>query len=315
MTSSDKPPASRILDAIRAKRERRTSGRDIAEVEAALIADLDNFDLEGAERSAQAEEAARLASTLPISALAFPEIVPEGTARAEVDPAARAAAGLARVQAGGGLLGELRNQAEIRQRELHAEMAERSSANLAIDTALRYLFFYLHDLVQQLNIVKPAIPHQYRVAGAFTLTDLAWQEGFTDYRTQSQSAGALIELVTLTTQLSSPHEFALVLDGPGAERFRNTIFDYGLQFDCKEYRNDRAYVERAEFSVRGQLSINARWRADFAGGRLRLEMRNLERLGSTSLDIRPGAVDQALLDDFGRLLLGQPNRFRELARR
>jgi hypothetical protein len=315
MTSSDKPPASRILDAIRAKRERRTSGRDIAEVEAALIADLDSFDVDSAERQAQAEEAARLADSLPISALAFPEIVPEGTARTKVDPAARAAAGLARAQAGGGLLGELRSQAEIRQRELHAEMAERSSANLAIDNALRYLFFYLHDLVQQLNIVKPEIPQQYRVAGAFTLSDLAWQEGFTDYRTQSQSAGALVELVTLTCQLSSPHEFALTLDGAAAERFRNTIFDYGLQFDCKEYRNERAYVERAEFSVRGQIAVNARWRADFAGGKLILETRNLERLGSASIAVRPGAIDQALLDDFGRVLLGQPNRFRELARR
>ncbi|NJD26219.1 MAG: hypothetical protein FIB06_12525 [Betaproteobacteria bacterium] len=315
MTTSDKPAASMILDAIRAKRERRTSGRDIAEVEAALIADLDSFDIDSAERSAQAEEAARIANALPISALAFPEIVPEGTSRTQADPSARAAAGLARAQAGGGLLGELRGQAEIRQRELHAEMAERSSANLALDNALRYLFFYLHDLVQQLNIVKPGIPHQYVVAGAFTLTDLAWQEGFTDYRTQSQSAGALIELVSLTCQLASPHEFNLTLDGAGATRFRNTIFDYGLQFDCKEFRNDRAYLERAEFSVRGQLSVNARWRADFAGARLVLEMRNLERLGSTSVTVRPGAVDQALLDDFGRLLLGQPNRFRELARR
>lgn len=316
MTSPDKPAeSSRILDAIRAKRERRTSGRDIAEVEAALIADLDSFDVDGAERKAQAEEAARLADALPISALAFPEIVPEGTVRQKTDPAARAAEGLARAQAGGGLLGELRGQAEIRQRELHAEVTERSAANLAIDSALRYLFFYLHDLVQQLNIVKPAIPQQYRVANAFTLEDLVWEEGFTDYRTQSQSAGALLEQVSLTCQFVSPHHFDLVLDGAGADRFRNTIFDYGLQFDCKEYRNDRAYVERAEFSVRGQLAVNARWRADFGAGRLVLEMRNLERLGSTSIEIKAGNVDQGLLDDFGRLLLGQPNRFRELARR
>jgi hypothetical protein len=31
--------------------------------------------------------------------------------------------------------------------------------------------------------------------------------------------------------------------------------------------------------------------------------------------LRPACVDQALLDDFGRLVLGQPNRFRELIRR
>ena len=35
--------------------------------------------------------------------------------------------------------------------------------------------------------------------------------------------------------------------------------------------------------------------------------------GTALLAMRP--VDQALLDDFGRLILGQPNRFRELAKR
>ena len=46
-----------------------------------------------------------------------------------------------------------------------------------------------------------------------------------------------------------------------------------------------------------------------------LETRNLERLGRALYSVRPQAVDQALLDDFGRLVLGQPNRFRELAKR
>jgi hypothetical protein len=48
---------------------------------------------------------------------------------------------------------------------------------------------------------------------------------------------------------------------------------------------------------------------------LLLETRNLERLGSAVYTINPHFVDQALLDDFGRLVLGQPNRFRELAKR
>ena len=67
--------------------------------------------------------------------------------------------------------------------------------------------------------------------------------------------------------------------------------------------------------VSGQVAVSARWKADFANGRLILESRNLERLGSNTQTIRPDAVDQALLDEFGRLVLALPNRFRELARR
>jgi hypothetical protein len=59
--------------------------------------------------------------------------------------------------------------------------------------------FLSHDLVQQLNIVKPAIPRDYTAAGDVGFTGLVWQEGFADYRTQSQSAGAMVELVTSPT--------------------------------------------------------------------------------------------------------------------
>ena len=104
-------------------------------------------------------------------------------------------------------------------------------------------------------------------------------------------------------------------DGAAVERFRTTLFDFGLPFTCKEFKNERRYVERAEFDISCDVSVSARWRADFAKGVIMLETRNLERLGSALYTLRPQAIDQALLDHFGHLVLGQPNRFRELAKR
>ena len=319
MSQSEKTTeSSKILDAIRAKRERRTGHvGDIAGLEASLIADIEAFDLNEAERQARREQLASLGG-MGSAALAFPEIVPSGAVR-HVD-SRRVGQGddgqdPQSIVEGSSLLGQLRRQAAVRQRELHTELAERSASNNALEQTLKYMFFYLHDLVQQLNIVKPAIPRDYTAAGDVVFKDLVWQEGFADYRTQSQAAGAMVELVTLSYQLASPLTFTIERDGPAVERLRTALFDYGLQFSCKEFKNERSYVERAEFQVRGQVAVSARWKADFANGKLILESRNLERLGSNSQAIRPDAVDQALLDEFGRLVLGLPNRFRELARR
>ncbi len=319
MSQSEKTTeSSKILDAIRAKRERRTGHvGDIAGLEASLIADIEAFDLNEAERQARREQLASLGG-MGSAALAFPEIVPSGAVR-HLD-ARRVGQGddgqdPQSIVEGSSLLGQLRRQAAVRQRELHTELAERSASNNALEQTLKYMFFYLHDLVQQLNIVKPAIPRDYTAAGDVVFKDLVWQEGFADYRTQSQAAGAMVELVTLSYQLASPLTFTIERDGPAVERLRTALFDYGLQFSCKEFKNERSYVERAEFQVSGQVAVSARWKADFANGKLILESRNLERLGSNSQSIWPDAVDQALLDEFGRLVLGLPNRFRELARR
>ena len=323
MSDSEKDnQLSSISEAIRAKRERKGSmlRDDIAELEAALIADIENFDLDAAERRARREYLANSGAGMVDAELVFPEIVPQRQPALPQPDAPKpgdtspAATPLPEI-AGGGLLDQLRRQAEARQREMHSDMAERTATNEAIDQALKHVFFFLHELVQQLNIVKPGIPRNYALIEQYVLSQLDWQEGFADYRTQSQSAGALVELATFSYHLKGSGSLLIERDGAAVERFRTTLFDFGLPFTCKEFKNERRYVERAEFDISCDVSVSARWRADFAKGVIMLETRNLERLGSALYTLRPQAIDQALLDHFGHLVLGQPSRFRELAKR
>ena len=323
-TSDNHSPlsAAAILDAIRIKRERKGgtgTAEEIAKLEASLLADIESFDLDAAERRARRESLANSGAGMVDPTLVFPEIAPS-EATAHHSPAKGVelaeqthATGLA--HASGSLLDQLRHQAEVRQRQLHSAETERTQVNEAIDQALKHLFFYLHELVQQLNIIKPEVPREYPLLETQTLKNLVWQEGFADYRTQSQSAGAMVELATFSYRLIGPGTLYIEREGAAVDRFRAQLFDYGLTFACKEFKNARSYVERASFEIRNDISVSARWRADFASGSIILETRNLERLGSTQFKLQPHALDEALLEDFGRLLLGQPNRFRELVRR
>ncbi|MBS1144711.1 MAG: hypothetical protein H6R14_2117 [Proteobacteria bacterium] len=325
MSDSENPgPSSSILQAIRAKRDRKTGvAKDIADLEASLLADIETFDLDAAERRARREYLANSGAGMADPTLVFPEIAPSRpAANPTIEKAAEPKAAPSvttkkepEPEAGSSFLDQLRQRAEVRQREIHSALTERTSTNEAIDQALKHLFFYLHELVQQLNILKPDIPRNYPLIEQFELGKLTWQEGFADYRTQSQSAGALVELVTFSYHLGSSNALHVERDGPSVERFRTMLFDFGLPFTYKEFKNERSYVERAEFEIRSDVSVSVRWRADYSKGVILVETRNLERLGSALYQVRPQCVDQALLDDFGRLVLGQPNRFRELAKR
>ncbi|MER2540355.1 MAG: hypothetical protein ABTQ26_14040 [Azonexus sp.] len=319
MTKPDKKQTSSVIrDAIREKRERKPIDiADIDALEASLLADIEAFDLDAAERLARREQMASEVAGLHNADLAFPEIVPA------IPPCKPAASEVQNVpppisdvpKGGSGLLGKLRYQAELQQRDEHSAQLQRTESNKIIDQALKHVFFYLHDLVQQLNILKPGIPRVYSMPDGLTLGGFAWQEGFADYRTQAQSAGALVELVSFSTQLYSPACLVVERDGPSVERFRRALFDFGLQFSCKDFKNERQFIERAEFQITNQLSVNARWKADFERGLIIFEARNLERLGPTELSIRPAVIDYPLLEEFGRLVLGQANRFREFTKR
>lgn len=323
--------AAAIASALRARREGSDrTARDIEALEASLVADIEAFDLDAVERQTRHEQMAiKVSPCLADPDLSFPDILPGRRAEhaavnpriepeiAKPEPVRSQETPLPQLSLGEGssLLDQLKAQADQRQQEQHSAQAARNSIHEALDQALKHVFFYLHDVVQQLNIIKPNVPRDFLLVEKFVFRQLGWTEGFVDYRSQSQSAGALVELVSFSYRLNSKQNLLIERDGPSIDRFRTVLFDYGLPFNCKEYRNERRHLERADFHVRGEIAVSARWRADFDKGVLILETRNLERLGAAIFTLRPAAVDQALLDDFGRLVLGQPNRFRELARR
>lgn len=311
--------ANAIRDAIREKRERKpVAVSDIEALEASLLADIETFDLDAAERQARQEQSLTHTGGLAEPTLDFPDIVPNASTYIPKPVVAQETppdAGIPALPNSGGLLGLLRQQADQHRHQEQALSIERSATNTLIDESLKYIFFYLHDLVQQLNVLKPRIPRSYPLADQVVLSGLIWQEGFADYRTQAQSAGAMVELVTFTFQLAGTKPLIVERDGHVQERFRHTLFDYGLKFSCKEFKNERRYIERAEFTIASQLSVSLRWRADFERGLLVFETRNFERLGVSSFSIKPGAIDLALLEELGKMVLGQSSRFRELARR
>lgn len=289
---------------------------DIAALEASLLADIEAFDLDAAERKQRQDTLNTVGGGLRATAASFPDIAPGGTWRTpEAHKAETTRQATAQISQDGDLLTQLRQQASAQQAAERDASRRQAVQDDDLDRALRQIFQYLHELTQQLNILKPTIAHHYPVADQQVLRELVWQEGFADYRTQDQASGNRAELVSLGIRLDGAPSFKIEREGPAIERLRTQLFDWGLRFNCREFHNARRYVERAEFEISGSLSVNIRWQANFAQGRLLFEARNLERLGTVQHHVRPSAVDQALLEELGRLLLGQRSRFRELARR
>lgn len=214
---------------------------------------------------------------------------------------------------GGGLLAELK-QAVAEQKRVEADSSrEEERVREVIGTALRRVFEYLHDLVGQLNQLRPPIPRSYTLLVTGTVFDgLSWQEGFTGHRSQPHTNGDLLERVTLSYRLGGAGDTLIERTGSGIERLRQALFDFGFKTECTERRNARREVEFATFAVRSEISVQVQWRADFPRRQVIVEMRNLERLGTVEFALPAFALNPEFLDEFGRMMLGQPNRFREL---
>lgn len=316
-------PERQIADAIRSKRQGKTSvAADLEALEAALIADIEAFDMRAISLAPEAPTTDALAAAQAEATKVFPEIVPEGAARPlpkedqPPPPAAEGAGASVAPPAGVSLLQQLRQQAQAQQNDAAARKRNLTAVSKQLDECLRRVFSYCHELVQQLNILKPNIERHYAMLGSIDFCGLRWQEGFVDYRTRphSSGSGATYEQVTLTCHLQAPEKVSIERDAIAAESFRRTLFDNAIVFTCDDFKNARGQVQKSVFSITADVKVNLRWRADLEQGVIVLESRNLERFGSRDYVLPPESVTMQMLDQFARLLLGQASQFRDYYR-
>ncbi|MEY2633016.1 MAG: hypothetical protein RIR00_1670 [Pseudomonadota bacterium] len=296
----------------------RRADSELAALEASLLADIESFDLDRALAAANAGTARR--DGKDPTAQEFPDILAEGAQL----PAQSAKPGLGSNRPAeekviqppsGGLLDALRQQVAQRQ-----DMAQRHGRNQGlaaemIDQGLRQLFKYQLDLVQHLNELHPPVSREYHLLSQLEFKQLTWKNGFTDYRSQPLGGSTALSAVFLNYTLTGPGIQRLSREGPGVETLRQNLNQYGLNFKCEEFRNERYLVERASFHIANEIRVTARWEADYVNGEVRLSTRNMTRLGDFEFLVPPDMLDITLFEEFGRMLLGQPNRFPSMLRR
>ena len=115
-----------------------------------------------------------------------------------------------------GLLDDLKRQAEIVRthddvrRSTHAENVQ------VVDDAMRRSFLYLHDLLEQLKVIKPVNPVVYRLPGIADLCDLTYADSFVTYRTKLINDKEHYDRVEVFVTWGSPDELVIERDMPAA---------------------------------------------------------------------------------------------------
>ncbi|MDR2364529.1 MAG: hypothetical protein LBD68_01560 [Zoogloeaceae bacterium] len=250
------------------------------------------------------------------SDLRFPDLLVEGASARFVKTiaASHAPPGATPVHSGG-LLGQLCEMAQdvLAQQENRAHQ----DAQLAIqvDRALRYVFAWLHGMTQQLNILKPEMSCAYPLSGDKCLDALIWQQGYVDYRTASSSEQALVHSVTMRYRMMGEKPpVVLEYRDQAAEDFRQRLFDFNLNAQVREVRDERYALQIMRFIIAQEVRVNIHWEPDYQEGVLVIRVFNLERLGRNTYRLPIDAPLEALLDEFGRMILGAPNHFLHLVR-
>ncbi len=211
-----------------------------------------------------------------------------------------------------GLLDDLKKQAEvIKTQKLSQDSMRRESIKL-VEVKMGQTFLYLNDLLKQLAVLRPANPTIYSVPGIGDLRNLGFAESFIDYRKKRIADRDYYDVITLFIRWASPATLSLERDMPGTmQKVRDVLWNFGMKFTEEEIKRPGGGFQKMQFTVLSTITCDIAINADYENCRLVVKGKNFMRLGTDELRIPAGDVNETLLEEFAKMLLGEPSVLRK----
>jgi hypothetical protein len=216
--------------------------------------------------------------------------------------------------AGGSLLERLRSQAEAL--EITGGADDTATATLMrrfdVERRMRSGWAFYQELVRYLGVVKPELAYEYRLEGIGAFPRPRVADAFVDQRQRRDAGRAWTEslLLTLVAVAATRPQVACA---PGeANAILERLAAANLRYESEAPPEDGAATT---LTVAGEITAVIRIMADRERGRIAFLCRNVGGFGTASYVVDAAAVDDSVFEEFANHLLGQPNRFLQLAGR
>lgn len=179
----------------------------------------------------------------------------------------------------------------------------RSPVSDAVQGAMKFLHGELSEFAHGLNQLKAGVRVSYEVDGVGTLKDLA-QGG---YNVVADSPDLpRFELFFRCVGQTSLHR--VVNTAADREQLQRDLTQLGLKHQADDMSTWRYTV-----TVKPEINVRLLFSAAASGGTIRMEAHNLHRLGVELFSIEPSQINEALIEELGKMVLRRENRFAELS--
>jgi hypothetical protein len=264
---------------------------------ARLLSDLDTFSLNLEQEERRLAEEARARAEAEAQARG-PE--PAGTSPdATAAPKGRSA-----------LVGLLQAQAKAKARPQPGRPTLESV--LALHAKLQRAFESLAEFVREFNDAEPVFGGQLKMPYVGILPEVALGGGFVDSRQTRVLDKPVIDYIALTYRMRSDDKLRVNLNKDEARVLKLQLQRAEMKFEEQDVPHVQHKVPRSIVTIECDLVARARLRADYDAQAVEFLCQNVGAIGAVKYRIGAAQFDDDAIEEFGKRVLGLPNRFAEL---
>jgi hypothetical protein len=211
-----------------------------------------------------------------------------------------------------GLLDDLKKQAELVKSQQIQEQYLQADKLKLVEEKMKQTFQYVNELLKQLEVLKPTSPLMFSIPGVANFVGLAVADSFIDYRRKRIGDKEYFETIHFFIKWASGNTVVIDRDdATAAQRARESLWISKVKFAEEEKKSSKGFLIGAKFTIPVAVVTDITVRADHDKGQLLFDAKNLFGLGTEQLVVPAPVVDNDMLEDLARTLIGQPNNFRK----
>jgi hypothetical protein len=179
----------------------------------------------------------------------------------------------------------------------------------SIDARLREAFRWLEKAITYLNGLKPPIEHRFDLGYGYAFDSPRFAQGSIVQHERRIRGFPVVEQIDVYYEISASKP--LSIDAvPGWVSFAEKTLDaFGLQYTCCRLADSDGTLRKCIFSVPPVIPARVSFRVDYRTGIATVTLVNVDRLERVTLEFPSTAIEEPVLEDLVRLILGSDSAF------
>ena len=179
----------------------------------------------------------------------------------------------------------------------------------AIDARLREAFRWLEKAITYLNGLKPPIEHRFDLGYGYVFDSPRFAHGSVGQHERRIRGFPVIEGIDVYYEVSAAEPLSIEVV-PGWVSFAEKTLDaFGLQYTCRRMEDSDGTLSKCIFSVPPVIPARVSYRVDYGTGIVTVALVNVDRLERVTLEFPSTAIEEPILEDLVRLMLGHDSAF------
>ena len=208
---------------------------------------------------------------------------------------------------GRALLDELRSQYEASRRST-SEHADVESFQ-AIDARMRKAFRWLEKAVTYLDGIKPPIEHRFDLGQGLAFESARFSRGSVGQHERRIVGFPVLYEINIYYEISASKPLVLEVAPGSVAQTEKTLDSAGLQYTSRRVEDSGGLVRKCSFSVPPTIRAVVSFHVDYGNGTVRVALANVDRLDRITLEFDSKAIEEPVLEDLVRLILGRDSVF------